>query len=82
VELIGLEPFAEFHLDATGSLLADPEVQRFTRGPVPTQPDFERNLQFYDRHGFDVAVEGVEPTSGLGYWCLVRLPEASRAASA
>jgi GNAT superfamily N-acetyltransferase len=31
-----------------------------------TQP---RNVAFYRKHGFEVLVEGVEPSSGLAYWC-------------
>jgi len=39
---IRLEPFAEQHLGALGSLIADPETHRFTRVPVPAPPDFAR----------------------------------------
>jgi len=39
---IRLEPFAEHHLPAIPDLLADPDVQRFTRVPVPAPADFPR----------------------------------------
>ena len=40
--MIRLEPFAEQHVDLLGPLLADPELQRFTRVPVPVPADFAR----------------------------------------
>ena len=39
---IRLELFEERHLATFGVLLTDPDVQRFTRVPVPTPPDFAR----------------------------------------
>jgi GNAT superfamily N-acetyltransferase len=33
-----------------------------------------KNLPFYGRHGFHVLTEGVEPTSTLRYWTLLREP--------
>jgi RimJ/RimL family protein N-acetyltransferase len=39
---IRLVPLAESHLEGLASLLADPDVQRFTRVPVPIPPDFPR----------------------------------------
>ncbi|HEV2889219.1 MAG TPA: GNAT family N-acetyltransferase [Frankiaceae bacterium] len=34
----------------------------------------ERNVPFYERHGFDLVESGVEPGSGLPYWMLLRRP--------
>ena len=33
-----------------------------------------RNVVFYQRHGFEILVEGVEPASGLRYWTFRRQP--------
>jgi RimJ/RimL family protein N-acetyltransferase len=38
-----LEPFGESHLEAAEELVADPDVQRFTRIPVPLPADFTRS---------------------------------------
>ena len=40
VEAIRLEPFSRSHLVVIAELVADPDVQRFTRFPVPAPPDF------------------------------------------
>jgi RimJ/RimL family protein N-acetyltransferase len=39
---IRLEPLGETHLDALRAVVEDPDVQRFTRVPVPPPPDFPR----------------------------------------
>jgi hypothetical protein len=33
-----------------------------------------RNVPFYQRHGFEVVTEGVEPTSGIRFWTCRRMP--------
>jgi RimJ/RimL family protein N-acetyltransferase len=38
--VIRLEPLSTEHLPLLASVVEDPEVQRFTRIPVPTPPDF------------------------------------------
>ena len=43
-----LVPLAEEHLDDLGALLDDPDVQRFTRLPVPPPPGYAR--QWLDRY--------------------------------
>jgi RimJ/RimL family protein N-acetyltransferase len=51
VPQIRLQPFAEAHLDALAPVLADPEVHRFTRVPVPVPEGFARSwLERYE-HG-------------------------------
>ena len=40
MEAIRLLPFDESHLDAMADMLSDTDVQRFTRVPVPTPPEF------------------------------------------
>ena len=37
---VRLEPFSRSHLGVISELAADPDVQRFTRFPVPPPPDF------------------------------------------
>ena len=39
---VRLEPLAEQHLDAVQAVLRDPDVERFTRVPVPVPDDFAR----------------------------------------
>lgn len=39
---VRFEPLAEAHLDAMARMALDPDVQRFTRVPVPPPPDFAR----------------------------------------
>lgn len=34
----------------------------------------ERNVPFYQRHGFEVVTAGMEPTSGLKFWTCKRTP--------
>ncbi|HET7568360.1 MAG TPA: GNAT family N-acetyltransferase [Gaiellaceae bacterium] len=47
--MIELEPFSEQHLDAVEAMLDDPDVQRFTRIPVPAPPGFARTwLERYE----------------------------------
>jgi hypothetical protein len=38
VTTVRLEPFTDLHLDDVTLLLADPDVERFTRIPVPQPP--------------------------------------------
>jgi RimJ/RimL family protein N-acetyltransferase len=63
---VRLEPLAVRHLDALGALFDDPDMQRFTRLPVPTPPGFARTwVEGYEagrvegtRAGFAVIGEG------------------------
>ena len=46
---IRLEPFGMQHLDALAPIVDDPDVQRFTRVPVPAPPDFPQTwLRAYE----------------------------------
>ena len=40
---IRLEPLAESHLEAVAAVVDDPDVQRFTRVPVPAPRDYARS---------------------------------------
>jgi GNAT superfamily N-acetyltransferase len=35
-----------------------------------------RNVPFYERHGYALVAEGIEPIAGLDYWCFRRAPRA------
>ena len=51
---IRLEPLSESHLEAVAGLLDDPDVQRFTRVPVPVPADFPRRwLSRYEEGRLD-----------------------------
>lgn len=71
--MIRLEPLGEQHLDALASLVDDPEVQRFTRVPVPPPPGFARVwLELYEagrregtRDGFAIVDEASGAPVGL-----------------
>jgi GNAT superfamily N-acetyltransferase len=59
-----------------GSALLQPILQQADADSEPCyletfQP---KNLPFYERHGFHVLREGVEPASALRYWTLLRDP--------
>lgn len=48
-DLLRFELLSEAHLDALAEMALDPDVQRFTRVPVPPPPDFARTwLGRYD----------------------------------
>jgi len=57
-----------------GSALLEHGLRRAKRGgrPVLLETVDARTVPFYLRHGFEVAVEDVEPSSGLRYWGLRR----------
>jgi GNAT superfamily N-acetyltransferase len=57
-----------------GGALFDPIFERADASHVPCyletcQP---RNVRFYEKHGFRVVEAGVEPQSGVEYWCFLR----------
>jgi GNAT superfamily N-acetyltransferase len=57
-----------------GGALFDPIFERADAAHVPCyletcQP---RNVPFYQKHGFHVVESGVEPRSGVNYWCFLR----------
>ncbi len=54
-----LEPLAPAHLSAMPAMLADPDVLRFTRVPVPVPPGFEHTwLERYEEGRRDGTREG------------------------
>ena len=55
---IRLIPFRKSHLPAFAELLTDPDVERFTRLPMPTPPDFPRTwLARYEAGRWDGSSE-------------------------
>jgi RimJ/RimL family protein N-acetyltransferase len=60
VHTIRLDPLGEEHLDGLAALVVDdPDVQRFTRVPVPPPPDMPRRwLARYEQGRLDGSCEG------------------------
>ena len=84
--MILLEPLAAEHVPLLRALVADPVMQRFTRVPVPTPPDFpERWLAGYvagredgTRIGFAVVDAGTREHLGVAFAPTIE-PEAATA---
>jgi RimJ/RimL family protein N-acetyltransferase len=84
VSFILLEPFDATHLEALAPLIDDPDVQRFTRIPVPTPVDFARTwLKIYEegrRDGRREAFAILDATDGsfLGLALAPRIDRTAR----
>src|SRR5437870_9958192 len=74
--ILGVEPAQQG--SGIGSALLRPVLARAAAERFSCYLDTlqARNVPFYRKHGFEVLVEGVEPTSGLQYWCFRRPPGA------
>lgn len=72
--LIGVEPGKQG--SGLGSMLLRPLLERADNDGKTCYLETlnEANLEFYARHGFQVAIDEVEPVSGLRYWCCIRPP--------
>jgi ribosomal protein S18 acetylase RimI-like enzyme len=59
-----------------GSALIQPVLERADAEAAPCYLETfpPSNLLFYQKHGFSVLREGVEPTSGLRFWTFLREP--------
>lgn len=59
-----------------GSALLQPVLAKAdaTGTPCYTETEQPKNVPFYQRHGFEVVVDTVEPTSGLRLWTFRRDP--------
>jgi GNAT superfamily N-acetyltransferase len=59
-----------------GSALLRPTLERADRENLPVYlwTAKARNVPFYQRHGFEVVTEAVEPTSGIRFWTCRRMP--------
>lgn len=71
---IGVDPSAQ--RQGIGSALLRPGLEGAARDAVPAVllTNNERNLSFYERHGFEVAAEGETPDGGPHAWALVKRP--------
>jgi RimJ/RimL family protein N-acetyltransferase len=85
VDGIRLEPLAAPHLEPVEAMLADPDVQRFTRVPVPVPVDFAASwITRYERGGIDGTAHGFAIVDGggafLGVALAVRIEAEARSA--
>jgi GNAT superfamily N-acetyltransferase len=81
LSVLGVEP--EVQGRGVGGVLLQPILERCDsaglRSYLETQK--QRNVPFYERHGFRVVVEVDEPTSGVRFWTMLREPARGGAAS-
>lgn len=72
LRLIGVDPAQQGR--GLGSVLLDHGLQRARaeRMPCYLETFAERNIPFYLRHGFELVVDEVEPTSGVHLWGFLR----------
>jgi RimJ/RimL family protein N-acetyltransferase len=65
--MLSFEPFAERHVPLLDDVLADPDVLRFTRIPVPPPPDFGRSwVARYEEGRRDGSKEAFAAVDGDG----------------
>ena len=71
---LGVDPARQ--REGIGSALLAPGIEGATRDKVPCVllTNDARNLPFYNRHGFEVALEGDKPPGAPHAWALVRRP--------
>jgi ribosomal protein S18 acetylase RimI-like enzyme len=72
--VVGVEPAARGR--GLGTSLLTPMLARLDQAAETCYLETldARTLHLYERMGFDVVLEKVEPTSGLRFWCCVRQP--------
>jgi len=70
--VIGVEPGRQGR--ATGTSLIEPILRRADTDGTPCylETHKERNVTFYNKHGFQVVASGNVPKDGPPYWCLKR----------
>ena len=76
---IGVEP--THRGKGIGGNLIQPILARADSDGIPCYVESvdERNLTFYQRHGFEIVKDGQVPNSGLQVWILVRKPACATA---
>jgi GNAT superfamily N-acetyltransferase len=76
--ILGVEP--ELQGRGIGGALMHPILDRCDPEGLPCylETQKERNVPFYERHGFRVVVEVDEPTSGIRFWTMLREPHGRR----
>ena len=72
--VLGVDPAHQ--RQGIGGMLMQPIFERAdsTRLPCYLETSNERNIAFYQKHGFTVASEGAVPKSNLHVWAMVRKP--------
>ena len=72
--VLGVEPSRQGH--GIGGALLEPVLARADAGETPCylETQYERNVQFYERHGFEVAQVGSVPNGGPRFWSMLRNP--------
>jgi GNAT superfamily N-acetyltransferase len=78
LSVLGVEP--EVQGRGIGGLLIRPILERCDAAGLPSylETQKQRNVPFYERHGFRVVVEVDEPTSGIRFWTMLREPALER----
>jgi ribosomal protein S18 acetylase RimI-like enzyme len=71
---LGVEPSQQ--RQGIGSALLGPGIEGAAREQLPCVllTNEERNLSFYERHGFKTVLEGEKPPGGPHAWAMVRKP--------
>ena len=72
--LLGVEPSSQG--GGIGGALLEPVLARADAGGIPCylETQYERNLSFYGKHGFEVVEAGTVPNQGPRFWSLLRTP--------
>ena len=72
--VIGVEP--ERQGRGLGSSLVEPMIAQADADGLPCylETHKERNIAFYEKHGYNVVHSGNVPGGGPAYWCLKREP--------
>jgi GNAT superfamily N-acetyltransferase len=75
LHILGVDPARQG--EGIGSALMEPVLRAADSDGLPCYLDTAqpRNVPFYQRHGFRILVEDVEPVSGLRYWTFRREPK-------
>jgi ribosomal protein S18 acetylase RimI-like enzyme len=71
---LGVEPAQQ--RQGIGSALLQPGIEGSTREGLPCVllTNDEKNLSFYEHHGFETVLEGEKPPGGPYAWAMVRKP--------
>jgi GNAT superfamily N-acetyltransferase len=74
---LGVEPSEQGK--GIGGVLMQPILRRAGAEGLPCylETENERNLPFYERHGFEVVSDGEVPKRGLRVWAMVRNPHSA-----
>ncbi len=72
--VLGVEPSSQGR--GIGGALLEPVLARADAGETPCylETQYERNVPFYERHGFEVVEAGAVPKDGPRFWSMLRKP--------